>query len=297
MTMLMDIKAFLESARAGSFSGAARALGVAPSVVTKRVGRLEDEIGSRLFVRSTRSLALTAEAERLRPRLQYLLGELEEALSGVQQAPDGLSGLIRVKSPTTLGTLYVGQSIARFQAAHPKVTTELLLIDRSINPLEEGLDIALGALPQSYASVNETPLCPYHRLLVAAPSYLARHPAPEKPGDIVEHDCLAFIPAGLVWSFQGPGGPVSVEVRSTFTVNDSRLVMAAAEEGLGLCVVPESLARDSLAAGRLVPVMQGFPIQPLWLKAMVPRTKARRPEVAALLEHLRREFETPPWDR
>ena len=297
MTMLVDIEAFLATARAGSFSGAARSLGVAPSVITKRVGRLEEEVGFRLFARSTRRLSVTSEGERLRPKLQSLLGELHEALHGDDAASDGLRGQIRVKAPTTIGTLYVGQSIARFQAANPHVSIELLLIDRSVNPLEEGLDLALGALPQSYASVVETPLCPYDRIVVAAPSYLARAPAPREPADIAEHNCLTFVPVGLSWAFLGDKGPVAVDVRSSFTVNDSRLLVAAAEEGLGLSVVPEFLARESLAAGRLIQVMADRPVVPLWFKAMVPRTRAHRAEVAALLEHLRQEFETPPWDR
>lgn len=296
MTMLIDIKAFLVTARAGSFSSAARTLRIAPSVVTKRVSRLEDEIGSKLFIRSTRKLSLTPEGERLRPRLQFLVGELEEALEGAHTATKGLSGQLRVKAPTTIGAMFVGQSIARFQAANPSVTTELLLIDRSVNPLEEGLDIALGALPQSYPSVTETPLCPYPRVLVAAPSYLERNPAPRSPGDIVEHDCLAFVPVGLSWSFESAQGPINVDVHTTFTVNDSRLLVAAAEEGLGLSVVPEFLAREALQAGRLVALLPEYPIVSFWFKAMVPRNKAHRPEVRALLEHLQREFETPPWD-
>lgn len=295
MTHLIDIKAFLVTARCGSFSGAARELNIAPSVVTKRVGRLEDEIGSKLFVRSTRSLTLTAEAERLRPRLQLLLGELEEALSGAHPPERGITGHLRVKSPTTLGTLYVGQSIARFQAANPAITTELLLIDRSLNPLEEGLDMALGALPQSYASVIETPLCSYPRVMVATPEYLARNGTPATPGDLVTHRCLCFVPVGLTWSFESDKGPISVDVHAAFMVNDSRILVAGALESLGLTVVGKFLVRDELASGRLVEVMPDFPIEPLWFKAMVPRNKAHRPEVAALLEHLKREFAEPPW--
>lgn len=295
MTMLIDIKAFLVTARQGSFSAAARTLNLAPSVVTKRVGRLEDEVGAKLFHRSTRSLTLTAEGERLRPRLQFLLGELDEALQGAQRPDDGVSGHLRVKSPTTIGSLYVGQSIADFQAENPNVTTELVLIDRSLNPLEEGFDIALGALPQSYASVVERPLCPYPRVLVAAPSYLERNPAPKNPGDIVEHDCLAFVPVGLTWSFESGQGRVDVDVHASFTVNDSRLLVAAAERGLGLAVVSEFLTREPIAEGRLVTIMPDFPIAPLWFKAMVPRNKMHRPEVIALLDHLQREFEPPPW--
>src|SRR6056297_3858010 len=111
MPMLIDIKAFLVTARSGSFSAAARELRLAPSVITKRVGRLEHAVGCPLFIRSTRRLTLTAEAERLRPRLQVLVAELEEAIAGVKTPQRALSGPLRIKSPTTVGTLFVGEMV------------------------------------------------------------------------------------------------------------------------------------------------------------------------------------------
>lgn len=294
--MLLDIRAFLATARSGSFSAAARVIGVAPSVVVKRVSRLEEQIGSRLFVRSTRRLALTAEADRLRPRLQLLVSQLEETLSGAQPPEHGVAGHLRIKAPTTLGTLFAGPSIARFQAANPAVTVELLLIDRSVNPLEEGFDIALGALPQSYASIVETPLCPYPRVVVATPDYADRHGLPKTPGDLVQHRCIVYIAAGLTWYFESKSGPLAVSVNSVLTVNDSRILLFAAKLSVGIAVVPEFLVEDELASGELIHVLPDFPISPLWFKAMVPSNKMRRPEVAALLDHLIKEFETPPWD-
>ncbi|RVV99598.1 LysR family transcriptional regulator [Mesobaculum littorinae] len=282
--MLLDVRAFLATARAGSFSGAARSIGVAPSVITKRVGRLETRVGTPLFIRSTRKLSLTAEGERLRPRLQELVGEIDLTLDGAQTA--GITGQLRIKAPTTIGTLYVGPALVAFQSEHPGIAIEFVLMDRGVNPLEEGLDIALGALPQSYASVEETPLCAYRRMLVGAPAYLERNPAPVVPGDIAQHDCLAFVPIGLSWVFQSDRAQISVDVHARMTVNDSRVLIAATEAGLGLSIVPQHLVAESLEAGRLVPVMQDFPIPPLWFKAMVPRTKASRPAVAALVKHL-----------
>jgi DNA-binding transcriptional LysR family regulator len=298
VSQLIDIKAFLATARTGSFSAAARDIGIAPSVVTKRVTRLEHEIGSRLFVRSTRRLSLTAEGERLRPRLQLLVGELEEALSGVQPEERGLVGRLRLKAPTTVGSLFVGASIARFQKANPNLTIELVLADRSVNPLEEGFDLAMGALPTAYAHVIDVPLCAYERVLVAAPDYVARHGAPQAPTDLAEHDCLIFLPVGPSWSFETEGGPATVDVHASFSVNDSSVLLAAALEGAGVTVIPRYLARAGLADGRLVQLLPDVRSTPLWFKALVPRNKAQRAEVKALIAHLRAEFEpVPPWDR
>lgn len=296
MTLLVDIKAFLVTARTGSFSAAGREIGVAPSVVTKRVGRLEDHIGSRLFVRSTRALVMTAEADRLRPRLQLLVSQLDDALDGVAPPETGLAGHLRIKTPTTLGTLFAGRSIARFLAQNPAITSELMLIDRAVNPLEEGFDIALGGLPQSFASVHEVPLCAYTRVLVATPEYLAKHGTPSRPSDLVEHRCIIYVAAGLTWFFESGGGPVSVTVNPVFTVNDSRLLHFAARHHLGVCIAPAFLVQDDLADGRMVQLMPDYPVAPLWFKAMVPNNKLHRPEVAALLDYLIKEFEVPPWE-
>lgn len=297
MTQLLDIKAFLTTARSGSFSAAGREIGIAPSVITKRVSRLEHDIGSPLFVRSTRRLTLTAEGERLRPRLQLLIGELQETLKGAQPAKRGLSGQLRIKAPTTLGTMFLGEMIAGFQAKNPNLTCELMMIDRAVNPLEEGFDLALGALPISYSGVIDTPLCHYQRTLVAAPDYLARQGSPSRPNDIVEHDCIAFVPAGLSWSFDSAKGTVVVDIHATFTVNDNRVQRAAALAGIGLTVMPAFMAKDDIAANRLVEVMQDYPVTPLWLKAMVPRNKKHKPEVTALLNHLITSIgSVPPWE-
>lgn len=293
MPLLIDIKAFLVSARLGGFSGAAREIGTTPSVVSKRVGRLEDEIGAKLFLRTTRALTLTPDGERLQPRLQQLVAELDDALFDRKRS--GMRGSLRVRATTTVGAAFVGESVNRFQAKHPDMSIELLLIDRPVNPLEEGFDISLGALPQTFGGVIEIPICPYPRLLVAAPSYLEHRPAPRTPAELVGHDCLVFVPVGHSWSFAGPNGPISLDVRARYTVNDSRIMVDAAVKGLGLAVVPEFLAREPLASGQLLPMMPDFPVMPLWFKAMVPRHKAARPQLAAFVEHIRADFDPPPW--
>lgn len=293
MPLLIDIKAFLTSARMQGFSGAAREIGTTPSVISKRVGRLEEEIGVKLFRRTTRALTLTPEGESLQPRLQELVAELEDALFNRDGA--GMRGVLRIRTTTTIGTAFVGESINRFLAKHPDMTIELFLIDRPVNPMEEGFDVSFGALPQSFGGVIEKPLCPYPRVLVAAPSYLEKRETPQKPADIIGHECLVFVPVGHTWTFSSSSGAISLDVRSRYTVNDSRIMVDAAINGLGLAIAPEFLTRAPIKDGRLVEVMPDFPVTPIWFKAMVPRHKVSRPQVVALIEHVQKECETPPW--
>nr|WP_256372983.1 substrate binding domain-containing protein [Pseudoruegeria sp. HB172150] len=209
----------------------------------------------------------------------------------------GLRGTLRVRTPNTIGSMFIGKAVTRFQAANPDMRIELHLIDRPVNPLEEGFDVSLGALPQSYWGVHETPIQPYPRVLVAAPGYMKVRPPPATPSDLVAHDCLAFMLVGHTWTFEGPSGPVSTEIRARYTVNDSGILLDAALQGLGLAVLPRFLARDPLRDGRLVELLPDFPVSALWLKALVPSHKSRRPEIIAFLDHIQKEFDPPPWDR
>jgi DNA-binding transcriptional LysR family regulator len=297
MTQIVDIEAFLAAARTGSFAAAGRELGVAASALAKRTDRLEEAVGLRLFTRTTRRLTLTEAGERMRPRLQAVVAEYDQALRDARPVESGLRGRLRVKAPTTVGTV-IGEALASFAAAHPAVTVELLLLDRAVNPLEESFELAVGAFPLSFASVVDVPLCPYERLLVAAPAYLANHPVPRHPGDLAQHESLVFLPAGVTWSFETERGPVATEVRGRFAANDSRILLEAALRGLGVAILPRFLAREALQAGRLVPVLCDFPLSPIWFKAMVPHNRVHQPEVAALVDHLKAEFSpVPPWDR
>ncbi len=192
MDTLLNIKAFLATARAGSFSAAARELGVAPSVIVKRINRLEDQMRAQLFLRSTRKLTLTDTGERYFPRYQTIVGEVENAINGAASATDRIEGHLRVKCPTTLALLNFGEILNDFQVAHPGIAIDLVLIDRSVNPVEEDFDIAIGAMPASYANVIDEPLSPYPRVLCAAPSYLEARGEPKHPIDLIGHDCLTL---------------------------------------------------------------------------------------------------------
>jgi DNA-binding transcriptional LysR family regulator len=282
------MRAFLTTARAGSFSAAARELGVAPSVVIKRINRLEDQMRAKVFVRSTRKLTLTEAGERARPRYHAILAEIEGALSGAVATPEGgIEGHLRIKAPTTFGILHLGGILSDFQIANPRVTVEIVLVDRSVNPVEEGFDLALGALPVSYAHVVDEPLCPFPRVLCAAPDYLARRGDPRHPSDLPDHDCLTYLATGSTWSFVSARGPVSVDVRPRFSANDSQVLLGAARRGIGIAVLSADVAAPALAAGAVVPVLAGFPVAPLWLKALVPEGRIGRAPVRALLAWLK----------
>jgi len=295
MNTLLNIKAFLLVARTGSFSGAARELGVAPSVVTKRITRLEDEMGAQLFIRSTRSLALTSAGERLLPQYQRLVAELDEII-GAASTEHGIEGHLRIKGPTTLTSMFLGPILCEFHAQNPGITMEVMLLDRSVNPLEENFDLAVGALPASYPNVTDFPLGPYSIVLCASPAYVEAKGAPESPTELIDHDCCTSIMLGTTWVFENEQTTLSVEVRSKMHANDNRVLREAALRGIGLAVLPRFLVDEDLKAGRLVEIMPAHPIPTFWMKALVPRIKMNKPAVAELVNFLKSRMQPkPPW--
>ncbi|MGH8149858.1 MAG: LysR family transcriptional regulator [Steroidobacteraceae bacterium] len=293
---LLNINAFIVAARARSFTSAARELGVAPSVVTKRITQLEWETGAALLSRSTRGLALTAAGERYLPRFLQLAGELEDILASGASAEGTIAGALRVKSPTTVTALYLGAVFSDFQVAYPDVRLEVVVQDRSVNPLEEGFDLVIGALPVLYPHVVDVPLCAYPIVLCAAPAYLKARGIPDHPGELIDHDCLTSVMLGRRWPFQGPGGALLVEVRSRFHANDSRVLLEAALRGLGLAMLPRYLVEEALRSGALLQVLERFPAPSFWLKMLVPRMKMAKPAVRELVSFVKARMQPAPWD-
>jgi DNA-binding transcriptional LysR family regulator len=274
-------------ARLGSFSAAARELNVAPSVVTKRITRLEERVNTRLIARSTRGLTLTPAGERLLPRFLRVVAELDELLVDTTAVSGEIDGHVRIKGPTTITSLYLGSVLTDFQLANPRVTLEVALFDRSVNPLEENFDLVIGARPASFPNVIDTPLCTYTQVLCCAPAYLKTKPEPRHPGELVDHDCMTTVLFGTTWPFETPRGALSVDVRSRFHANDGRVILEGVRRGLGIAILPRFLADEDLKSGRLTALLEGFPVTTFWLKALVPRIKMDRPAVRELVTFLK----------
>lgn len=290
MDTLSNLRAFALTARAGTFSGAARELGVATSVVTKRIDQLEHRVKVRLFHRSTRGLQLTEEGRHHLAAVEKLLAEADGLLSTLGRAPTRLDGRLRIKVPSTFSALVLGDVLLRFQKKHPDVELEVAAFDRPVNPLEEGYDFALTMSPLSYAAVIEHPLTPLERVIVAAPRYLRRRGTPRHPRDLLGHAILNYQPMGNSWSFEGPEGPVAVELAPRLASNDGQLLLRAAIEGMGIAALSGFVPAAAVAEGTLVRLLPGWRAPVFMLKALVPQTRAESRAVGALLAWLRSEL-------
>lgn len=297
MDTILNMKAFLATARSGSFSEAARQLSVAPSVVSKRVNQLEWQLRSRLLERTTRRVRLTEIGEQYLPTIRGIITEYDDLVAGMLRAPGELEGHIRVKAPSAVTRLHLGRVFNEFQQANARVTLEVVIIDRSVNPIEEGFDVALGVLPSSYEGVAEETILAYPRVACASPAYLAERGHPKHPRDLTNHDCLVFQPAGTTWTFQSRRGPISVPVRPKFSSNDIGVVVAATQDGSGIAVLSKLIAKEALRNGSIVPVLPDFPPPDHWLKAFIPQSRVGLARVQALLTCVRNSFApVPPWE-
>jgi DNA-binding transcriptional LysR family regulator len=290
MDTIRNIKAFLLVTRTGSISIAARQLGVVPSVITKRIDRLEDQMGVRLLQRSTRGISLSAAGEARLSRLQTLVAELDTIFQESQVSASEMEGHLRIKSPTTIAIVSLGEMLTRFQIAHPKISIELVMLDRSVNPIEEGFDIAIGALPTSYPGVIDEPLCPYPRVICASPAYLSRRDAPQHPRDLLQHDCLTFATTGLNWAFQSRRGLINVDVKAKLSANDSQLLLRAAVAGMGIARIASYMAKPSIERGELVTLLPDYPVPEFWVKALIPKNRIEKPAVRQLIGILKQGF-------
>jgi DNA-binding transcriptional LysR family regulator len=231
----------------------------------------------------------------LLPRFVRLVAEFDELFKGSVTDEHAIEGQLRIRSPTTLTSEFLGGIYGRFLQLHGGVNLDVALVDRSVNPLEEGFDVAIGALQVSYPSVIDVPMCRYPVVLCCGASYLDNRAAPQHPTDLVDFDCLTSGLFSSSWVFESPGGPMSVEVHTRVHVSEARVQRDMARRGLGITVLPLYLAAEDIRSGRLVALLGDYPLQSHWLKALVPRMKMNRPLVREFVAFLKHQLAVPPW--
>jgi DNA-binding transcriptional LysR family regulator len=291
MTGLQAFAAFIESARHGSFAAAARALGLSPSAVAKSVQRFEQDIGLRLFHRTTRQVSLTADGRQLQDRCARIIEELEalrEQAEGVRGEP---AGLLRIDLPTTLGKLEVVPLLAQVRGRHPGLRFEVSFSDRYVDLVKEGIDAAVRIGVLSDSTLTARPLGEQALVAVAAPRYLRRQPgAPRRPEDIERHACLLFRnpSSGRLrpWQFRDGRRPIEIVPDAHCVFNDGEALVVAASEGMGIAQVPDYMARAALRSGAVVELLPTYRPTPLPVSLVYPSGRHVPPRLRVLIDLL-----------
>ena len=277
MLDLNDIAVFVQVVRHGSFAKAARRLGLPPNTVSRRVQQLEAQLGTRLMQRSTRKLTLTSAGQAFHERCAGAVDGLVEAGQELITGSREPSGLVRVAATADFFDFFPMEWVADFLAAHPLVRVDFVLSDAKADLIAEQIDVAFrgGALPDS-GYVGRKLMSVRTDGMVASPAYIAARGAPATLQELANHDCVtAAHPSGrTVWRLVGPGGAEEeVQVSGRFTGNTAQALRKAALAGLGVALLPPTMARLDLEAGRLVPVLPRYQRTGQGLSVLYPSRK------------------------
>ena len=277
MLDLNDIAVFVQVVRYGSFAEAARRLGLPPNTVSRRVQQLEAQLGTRLMQRSTRKLTLTSAGEAFHERCAGAVDGLVEAGQELITGSREPSGLVRVAATADFFDFFPMEWVAGFLAAHPLVRVDFVLSDAKADLIAEQIDIAFrgGALPDS-GYVGRKLMSVRTDGMVASPGYVAARGAPATLQDLVSHDCITSPhPSGrTLWRLAGPdGAEEEVLVTGRFTGNTAQALRKAALAGLGVALLPPTMARLDIDAGRLVRVLPQYQRTGQGLSVLYPSRK------------------------
>jgi DNA-binding transcriptional LysR family regulator len=298
---LSDLTLFLRALDSGSISAAARGLNLSVAVASKRLQRLEQELGVRLLHRTTRQLRATPEGAALAAQGRVLVEDLEALTSGLKQASTEVTGTIRVSTSSSFGRQYISPLLPRFLALHPGVRISVNFSDEYLDLVSSGFDmsIRIGALTDSTLVARQ--LARNQRVLCAAPDYLRKHGTPKTPADLEQHQCLVLVGSQGrqdVWRMTDPKGrELAIRVAGRLESNLGESLRDAAVAGLGIALHSTWHICDDLAKGRLQVVLPRYPVPDSGIYAVMPQRRLVPPRIRAFTDFLAEQFSTEPWKK
>ena len=288
---LQELAVFVRAAESGSFSKAARELGLSQPSVSRIIGELESRLGVKLLLRTTRSITVTDAGALFLTRAREVLADIEDA-ENAARGVDSLRGTLRITMPIMYGTRHIIPRLPTFLKLHPLLRIELSVADERQNLVVEGADVAIRLGPLDDSGFGARKLASLPRFLAAAPSYLAERGTPKTPADLAAHDCI-FGP-GLfgrtTWSFTRNGAETSVDVRCRITTDSGPGVFASVLAGLGIAMTSPVMAGPEIEAGALVPLLKSYKLAPVDVYAVFPAGPRPSTKVRALVDFLAEEL-------
>ncbi|MBI1274539.1 LysR family transcriptional regulator [bacterium] len=288
-----SLAAFVSVVQTGGFAAAARALGITGPAVTKQVQKLEEGLGVRLLNRTTRAVSLTDEGALLYERARRLLEDWQEAEAMVRQSRVVPKGRLKIGAPMSFGVQYLAPVLARFAAAYPDVKLDVCFEDRMMDVVEEGFDlvIRISALKDSQLIARKLAPCPL--AWVASQAYIMQHGTPTLPEHLTQHRLIEYSKHGGVFSWSAAKGEEQQQwtFASVMKADNAEVMRAAAEEGIGLTLLPRFAVADALAQNRLVEVLGDWQTTPeRCIYALFPANRHLSAKVRVMLDWLVREL-------
>jgi LysR family transcriptional regulator for bpeEF and oprC len=296
MDRLDAIALFARVVDSGSFSAVARTLGVGQPAVSKQIAALEAHLGAQLLQRTSRSLTLTEAGRDFYESAVRIVGDVEAAESRVGRGRIAPSGLVRATVAPVFGRLHVVPQLRAFFARYPEVAVDLVVTDRLINLVEEGVDVGVHNGELSDSSLIARKIAQTPVVTVATPAYLAMHGEPATPTELERHSCVIYAPQGAprVWGFTGRFGPITYQPKGAFRTNDAEQIRAAVLADLGLAHTPGWLFAAEIASGGVRPVLTTFEPSPLPISAVRPGGRFLASKVRVFIDFLAESFAEEP---
>ena len=292
---LVDVLSFVRVVETGSFARAAERMALSKPVLSRRVARLEAQLGARLLTRTARGAKPTDIGQSYFARAAGVLAELESAQEVVAQAVTQIAGPIRLTGPISFGFAHLNAALAEFARLHPKVELDVHLEDRAVDLAEGGYDLAVRIGNLADSALIARRIAAVHKVVVASPAYLDLRGRPERPADLGDHDILLY--SNESWRFRAGGGWESPRINPVLRTNSGDMLFQAAEAGLGLCLLPSFIAAPGIESGTLEPVLRAFDPGHAALHAVMPPGRAATARVRALVDFLVKRFgPEPSWD-
>lgn len=311
MDIFKQISAFAVTATRGSLSAAARAEQVTPAIIGRRIDALEQRLGVRLLLRTTRRLSLTFEGQAFLEDCQRILNDLANAEAAVSLGGIRASGHLKVSAPAGFGRRHVAPQVAAFMRDNPEVTVTLDLTDRLVDLLNEGVDCAVRIGEMADSSLVGSKLGEMRRVVVASPAYLARHGVPRTPRELAAHNCLS-LGQQRGWTLRepargeaaagesrkgdaAPGDVANFKVAGSFECNDGAVLHEWALAGAGLAWRSLWEVGEDLAGGRLVSVLDEYAAPPMGIYAVFPQRRHLPLRVRVFIDALKATYGDPAY--
>jgi DNA-binding transcriptional LysR family regulator len=284
-----EMQLFVALIERSSFTAAAEAMFITPSAASKLIKRLEERLGVRLVNRTTRSIAPTEEGLSYYNNVKRILQDIDDTESRISSSQQQISGILRISVPSAFSVFYLPKLLAAFQKLHPLVSLDVAFLDRFVDVVEEGFDLAIRIGPLPTSKVPYTVLCENLRYLVASQDYVATHGMPERINDLASHQLidLTSLSRNGAWELLEKGKSIAVPLRSACRVNHGLAALMLCEQGMGIAPAAGFAADQLLAEGRLVRVLPNYVFPSSFIYVLCASERYLSSRVKQMIEFLR----------
>ncbi|WP_283788212.1 LysR substrate-binding domain-containing protein [Bermanella sp. WJH001] len=292
---LNEIAIFVKVVDAGSFTGAAKNLGLPKSTVSRKITQLEERLGVRLLQRTTRTLSLTDTGSAYYNQCSRIIGDVEEANIAVTEMQSKPKGLLRITAPMLFGAEVLSDLVSEFLQKNPEIQLDIVLTDQPLDLIQEGIDVAFRVGHLADSSLIARSLGSVQTVTCASPAYIEKHGSPSHPKELYEHTTLGWS-ARNTWEYDTPEA-VSVDLKPKVQVNDALSMRKMALNGLGVSRLPAFLCAEDIKAGRLIPLLCDWSNTSTPIHALYPSNRHLSVKVRSFVDFIVEELRSEqPWN-